>query len=68
MADTYKLGVNILAASFYHVYYVDRESGVCLGVEVQNTVFGTATAANEETFICKEFITSGISDLVSKIG
>ena len=56
-----------IAASFYHIDYVDRESGICLGVEVSNTVFGKASEAKEETFICKEYITSGIENLTSKI-
>ena len=33
-ADVYKIGVNLLAVSFFHYYYVDQESGICLGVEV----------------------------------
>ena len=64
--DTYRLGVNLLAVSFYHVYYVDRATGVCLGVDVVNTVFGNETKDNEETFICTEYKTENIEDLKTK--
>lgn len=66
-ADTYRLGVNLLAVSFYHIYSVDRESGVCLGVAVVNTVFGTETEGKEDTFTCVCFETEDIENLVSKI-
>lgn len=66
-ADVYKIGVNLLAVSFYHVYSVDTETGICLGISVDNTVFGGNAETNEETFICTEFITEGVSDLSLKL-
>ena len=66
-ADTYRLGVNLLAASFFHFYTVDQETGVCLEVSVQNKVLGKECEANEKTFVCVEFITENVDDLASKI-
>ncbi len=66
-ADTYKIGVNLLAVSFYHVYYVDQATGICLGVDVVNKTFGNETKDNEETFVCVEFVTENIEDLSNKI-
>ena len=66
-ADTYKLGVNLLAVSFHHFYYLDQKTGVCLGVDVVNKTFGNETADNEETFVCVEFITENIENLENKI-
>lgn len=66
-ADVYKIGVNLLAVSFFHYYYVDQESGICLGVEAINTVFGNETKANEETFVCVEYVTENIENLENKI-
>ena len=66
-AEIYKIGINLLAVSFYHVYYVDCESGVCLGVDVENKTFGKNAGDNEETFICTEYITENIEDLGAKI-
>ena len=66
-ADTYKLGVNLLAVSFHHFYYVDQKTGICLGVDVVNKTFGNETADNEETFVCVEFITENIENLENKI-
>ncbi len=66
-ADTYKIGVNLLAVSFHHLYHVDSETGICLGVEVVNKAFGVETKANEETFVCVEFITENIENLETKI-
>ena len=66
-ADTYKIGVNLLAVSFHHLYHVDSETGICLGVEVVNKAFGVETKANEETFVCVEFITENIENLENKI-
>ena len=66
-ADTYKIGVNLLAVSFHHLYHVDSETGICLGVDVVNKTFGNETADNEETFVCVEFITENIENLENKI-
>ena len=66
-ADTYKLGVNLLAVSFHHFYYVDQKTGVCLGVDVVNKTFGKETKVNEETFVCIEFLTENIDDLSNKM-
>ena len=66
-ADTYKLGVNLLAVSFHHFYYVDQKTGVCLGVDVVNKTFGNETADNEETFVCVAFVTENIENLANKI-
>ena len=65
-SNVYKIGVNLLAASFYHIYYVDQDTGVCLGVDVVNKAFGNETKDNEETFVCVEFITSNIENLTNK--
>ena len=66
-ADTYKIGVNLLAVSFHHIYYVDQATGVCLGVDVVNKTFGNETEDNEETFACVSFITENIEKLENKI-
>ena len=66
-ADVYKIGVNLLAVSFFHYYYVDQETGVCLGVEAINTVFGNEEKTNEERFICVEYVTENIENLENKI-
>lgn len=66
-ADTYRLGVNLLAVSFRHIYYIDKETGVCLGVDIRNTVFGKSIEANEEVFVCTEYITDNIDSLTNKI-
>ena len=66
-ADTYQIGVNLLAASFYHVYYVDQTTGICLGVDVVNKTFGNETKDNEETFACVAFVTENIENLENKI-
>lgn len=66
-ADVYKIGVNLLAVSFYHVYNIDTETGVCLGISVDNTVFGNAVEADGESFICTEFITESVEDLSLKL-
>ena len=66
-ADVYKIGVNLLAVSFHHYYLIDSETGICLGVSVNNKVFGKDSKANEETFVCVEFITNNIEDLSNKI-
>ena len=66
-AAVYKIGVNLLAISFHHYYTIDNETGICLGVNVNNKIFGKNTEANEETFICVEFITENIEDLSNKI-
>jgi hypothetical protein len=63
----YKIGVNLLAVSFFHYYYVDQQTGVCLGVEAINTVFGNEEKANEESFICTEYLTANIEDLENRI-
>lgn len=66
-AETYKIGVNLLAVSFYHFYYVDSQTGICLGVEAINTTFGNEAKANEESFVCVEFLTQNIENLANKI-
>ena len=66
-ADVYKIGVNLLAVSFFHYYYVDKATGVCLGVEAVNTVFGNETKENEESFVCVEYVIENIENLADKI-
>ncbi|MBQ7344361.1 MAG: hypothetical protein IJW53_06350 [Clostridia bacterium] len=66
-ADTYKIGVNLLAVSFHHIYYVDQATGICLGADVVNKTFGNETKDNEETFICVAFDTEMVEDLSSYI-
>ena len=66
-AETYKIGVDLLAVSFHHLYHVDIETGICLGVEVINKALGHNTRADEETFVCVEFITDGIENLEYRI-
>ncbi|MBR7097789.1 MAG: hypothetical protein IKC59_00095 [Clostridia bacterium] len=65
--EVYKIGVNLWAASFFHLYTVDRETGICLEVSVQNKALGKESKVNEETFVCIEFITESIEDLASRI-
>ena len=65
--DIYRIGVNLLAISFYHIYYVDQETGICLGVDVENKVFGNEVKDNEETFVCVSFDTENVEDLIKKI-
>lgn len=66
-ADTYKIGVNLLAVSFHHIYYVDQETGICLGVDVVNKTFGNETKDNEETFVCVSFVIENIEDLAGLV-
>lgn len=67
VADTYKIGVNLFAVSFFHYYYVDQATGICLGVDVVNETFGNETKDNEETFVCTRFVTENIENLANKI-
>lgn len=66
-ADTYKIGANLLAVSFHHIYYVDQATGICLGVDVVNKTFGNETRDNEETFVCVAFVTENIENLANQI-
>lgn len=65
--EVYKLGVGTDNNSSYHYYYVDAETGICLGVEVKQTALGDSVDYEGERFICKEFITEITEDLSDMI-
>jgi len=65
--EIYKLGVGTENNSAYYYYYVDIETGICLGVKVKQTALGNEIEHEGDSFICKEFITANIEDLSDKI-
>ncbi len=56
----YKLGVGNENTGSYTYYYVDSETGICLGTEVKNTALGNNVAYNGKSFICTEFYTENV--------
>ena len=65
--EVYKLGVGTENNSSYTYYYVDKETGICLGVETHNTALGESVAYNGEGFTCIEFSTENIADISNMI-
>ena len=65
--EVYKLGVGDESNGSYHYYYVDAETGICLGVEVKNTALGNIIAYDGEGFICTEFLVGNIDDISNMI-
>lgn len=63
ICEVYKLGVGNESNSSYTYHYVDKETGICLGVETKNTALGTAVPHNGESFICIDFSVADISDV-----
>lgn len=65
--DVYKLGVGGDNNGAYYYYFVDTETGICLGVEVQQTALGQELDYDGESFVCTELITENVEDLSTKI-
>ena len=65
--EVYKLGVGNKDNSSYHYYYVDKETGICMGVEVKNIALGNSVAHNGESFICAEFTTDNVENISEMI-
>ena len=65
--EVYKLGVGNESNSSYHYYYVDAQTGICLGVEVKNTALGNSVAHDGDSFVCVEFITDNVEDILGMI-
>jgi hypothetical protein len=63
ICEVYKLGVGNESNSSYTYHYVDKETGICLGVETKNTALGTAVPHNGESFICIGFSVADIADV-----
>lgn len=61
--EVYKLGVGTENNSSYTYYYVDKETGICLGTETKNTALGNTVAYNGERFMCTEFLVDNIDDI-----
>lgn len=69
VCEVYKIGVGDEDNSSYHYYFVDNETGICLGMEVKNTALGSNVPHNGESFICTEFTVGNvynIEDVISK--
>jgi len=61
--EIYKLGVGNDDNGAYYYYFVDTETGICLGLEIHQTAMGYEVEGNGETFVCTEFITENVEDL-----
>ena len=61
--EVYKLGVGTENNSSYTYYYVDKETGICLGTETKNTALGNTVAYDGERFMCTEFLVDNIDDI-----
>lgn len=57
------LGVGNEDNGAYYYYYVDSETGICLGMEVRQTALGQELEYTGESFVCTEFVTESIEDL-----
>lgn len=65
--EVYKLGVGTEENSSYTYYYVDQETGICLGIEVVNTALGQNIAHDGASFVCVEFLLEDIDDISNMI-
>ena len=65
--EVYKLGVGTENNSSYTFYYVDKITGICLGIEVKNTALGQSVDYDGETFVCTEFSVSNIENIANMI-
>ena len=61
--EVFKLGVGTENNSSYTYYYVDKETGICLGTETKNTALGNTVAYDGERFMCTEFLVDNIDDI-----
>lgn len=59
----YKLGVGSESTGSYHYYYVDKETGICLGIEVKNAALGQQLPDDGESFICVVFETENVQSV-----
>lgn len=67
--EVYKLGVGNEENSSYYFYYVDKETGICLGMDVKNTALGESIPYEGERFVCVEFLVDdihGVADIIEK--
>ena len=62
-ADRYTVKVGISAFNVSYNYYVDTETGVCLGYDTQMVLAGISVDTDDTVFTCTEFITDGIEIL-----
>ncbi|MBQ8235625.1 MAG: hypothetical protein IJZ37_02950, partial [Clostridia bacterium] len=63
----YKLGVGNDNTGVTYSYYVDDETGICLGMESGMSAAGTPLGQSGEVFTCTEFVTEGILSLRDKL-
>ena len=63
VCEVYRLGVGTESNSSYTYYFVDAETGICLGTEVRNTALGTSVPHQGEGFICTEFVVDHMIDV-----
>ncbi len=66
--EVYKLGVGTENNSSYTYYYVDKETGICLGKQTKNTALGTDVSSDGDSFVCTEFSVDDILDVSIFIG
>ena len=59
----YKLGVGSESTGSYHYYYVDKETGICLGIEVKNAALGQQLSDDGESLICVVFETENVQSV-----
>lgn len=67
VCEVFKLGVGTEDNSSYTYYYVDKETGICLGIETKNTALGTSLPHNGEGFICVSFELENVQDVSALI-
>lgn len=63
----FKLGVGNEDNGAYYYYYVDSETGLCLGMEVRQTALGQELVYTGESFVCTRFVTDKVEDLSKMI-
>ena len=61
--EVYKLGVGTENNSSYTYYYVDKETGICLGTKTKNTALGNEVAHDGASFMCIEFLVDNVDDI-----
>lgn len=63
----YSVGVGSETTGSYHYYYVDVETGICLGVEVKNAALGQNLPYDGESFICVVFETENVQNVAEYV-
>lgn len=64
--EVFSLGVGTENNNSYTYYHIDKETGICLGVQTKNTVFGQTASSERESFICTELSFTNV-DVISKL-